>query len=238
VLVSGGSGFAGSHVCEQLVDAHAPARVRAPQEPPAHPPAVDLGCADVGDEAAIDAELAGVDAVCYRAATIGLGVEFADIDACAATNNVGAAPLLRALWRQAFQGRMVLASSTVDQWKGLARCPFHWSVHPRPRHPASLDAGWLEPGCPVPGGIAFSGARNITTGAPHTVAEMADALAVAFGPGTPRPLIMSEWRAGNVRHSVASLRRAAAVLGFVADIGFINGMAEFACAPMRERATP
>ena len=41
------------------------------------------------------------------------------------------------------------------------------------------------------------------------------------------------WRAGDVRHVFASAERAAECLGFRAEIGFADGMREFATAPLR-----
>jgi dTDP-L-rhamnose 4-epimerase len=45
--------------------------------------------------------------------------------------------------------------------------------------------------------------------------------------------ITGEWRAGDVRHVVASPELAAARLGFRAREDFTSGMAEFAAAPLR-----
>jgi dTDP-L-rhamnose 4-epimerase len=71
-----------------------------------------------------------------------------------------------------------------------------------------------------------SGAYNIASGTPHTVLEMATALA---GPSSP-PVVTGQWRFGDVRHIVASPRRAADELGFNAEVCFEAGMAEFAAA--------
>ena len=81
-----------------------------------------------------------------------------------------------------------------------------------------------------------SGAYNIASGTPHTVLDMATALTDAFGEGAPRPVVRGGWRPGDVRHIVASPRKAAEELGFVAEIGFDEGMAEFARAPQRGAA--
>jgi dTDP-L-rhamnose 4-epimerase len=76
------------------------------------------------------------------------------------------------------------------------------------------------------------GAFNVASGTPHSVLEMAEALAAAFE-GAPRPVVTGEWRGGDVRHIVASADRAAAVLGFRAREGFAEGMREFARSPLR-----
>ncbi|MEO3793106.1 NAD-dependent epimerase/dehydratase family protein [Nonomuraea sp. B10E15] len=69
-------------------------------------------------------------------------------------------------------------------------------------------------------------AYNIASGAPHTVGEMADALAAEQG--GPSPEITGGYRLGDVRHIVASPERAGLELGFRAEIGFDAGMKEFA----------
>lgn len=71
---------------------------------------------------------------------------------------------------------------------------------------------------------------NIASGAPHTVGEMASALAAQHG--GPEPVTTGEYRLGDVRHIVAAPHRAAAELGFLARIGFAEGMKEFATAPL------
>jgi dTDP-L-rhamnose 4-epimerase len=87
-------------------------------------------------------------------------------------------------------------------------------------------------------GEVASGAYNIASGTPHTVLDMATALTDAFGPGAPRPEVTGGWRPGDVRHIVASPRRAAEGLGFQAEIAFEAGMTEFARAPQRVPAGP
>ncbi|MFI7127892.1 NAD-dependent epimerase/dehydratase family protein [Nonomuraea sp. NPDC050153] len=84
---------------------------------------------------------------------------------------------------------------------------------------AALTAG-------EPGTLAVC---NIASGEPHTVGEMASALAAQRG--GPEPVTTGEYRLGDVRHIVASPHRAAVELGFHARIGFAEGMKEFATAP-------
>ena len=86
-----------------------------------------------------------------------------------------------------------------------------------------------------PGGLA-GGLRcyNVASGEPHTVGEMARALAGAFG--AIEPVVTGEYRLGDVRHIVASPEGAARDLGFRARTRFAEGIAEFAQAPLREPA--
>ncbi|TYB57274.1 NAD-dependent epimerase/dehydratase family protein [Nonomuraea sp. PA05] len=69
-------------------------------------------------------------------------------------------------------------------------------------------------------------AWNVASGTPHTVGEMAVALAAERA--GPDPRVTGEFRLGDVRHIVASPERAASELGFRAEIGFEAGMKEFA----------
>ncbi|MEX2458161.1 MAG: NAD-dependent epimerase/dehydratase family protein [Actinomycetota bacterium] len=83
------------------------------------------------------------------------------------------------------------------------------------------------------------GAVNVATGSPHTVLEMAEALAAGRGgPGGPAPVVTGEFRLGDVRHVFASPARAEQVLGFRARVGFAEGMEAFATAALREPAQP
>lgn len=69
-------------------------------------------------------------------------------------------------------------------------------------------------------------AYNVASGTPHTVGELASALAAACG--GPEPVVTGRFRLGDVRHIVASPMRAERELGFRAQVGFTEGMAEFA----------
>ena len=81
-----------------------------------------------------------------------------------------------------------------------------------------------------PGGLR---AYNVASGRPHTVGEMAAALAAAYG--GPEPVVTGEYRLGDVRHVTASPDLAACELDFRAAVGFAEGMAEFAAAELRDR---
>ena len=92
-----------------------------------------------------------------------------------------------------------------------------------------------SPGCG--GRVADTGGLrcyNVASGEPHTVGEMARALAGAFG--AIEPVVTGEYRLGDVRHIVASPEGAARDLGFRARRRFAEGIAEFARAPLREPA--
>jgi dTDP-L-rhamnose 4-epimerase len=79
------------------------------------------------------------------------------------------------------------------------------------------------------GRAGASQAYNVASGEPHTVGEMARALAVAHR--GPEPVVTGGYRLGDVRHVVASPGKARAELGFTAGVAFKDGMAEFAAEP-------
>ncbi|WP_026422831.1 NAD-dependent epimerase/dehydratase family protein [Actinokineospora inagensis] len=83
----------------------------------------------------------------------------------------------------------------------------------------------------TPGSAGTCRPVNVCSGSPHTVGEMAVALAEAMG--GPVPEVVGGARPGDVRHVVADPARARDELGFQAGIAFEDGMVEFAKAPLR-----
>ncbi len=89
---------------------------------------------------------------------------------------------------------------------------------------ASLHAvGGMEP-------FAFR-AYNVGSGVVHTIGELAAALSEASG--GPAPVTTGEYRLGDVRHITASSARIADELGWRAEVGFEDGVREFATAALR-----
>lgn len=76
-------------------------------------------------------------------------------------------------------------------------------------------------------------AYNTGSGEPHTVGEMAAVLARAHG--GPDPVVTGEFRLGDVRHITADSARLRRELGWRPQVGFAEGMAEFAVT--RQRAS-
>ncbi|MFD7971967.1 NAD-dependent epimerase/dehydratase family protein [Streptomyces clavifer] len=74
-------------------------------------------------------------------------------------------------------------------------------------------------------------AYNTGSGEPHTIGEMASVLASACG--GPDPVVTGGYRLGDVRHVTADSRRLRDELGWKPEVGFADGMAEFAAAPLR-----
>lgn len=159
VLVTGGAGFIGSHIVDQLVRLGHHVVVVDDLDPAAHdgvPEGLSRDAehrwADVRDPATWRGLFDGIDAVCHQAAKVGLGVDFADVTEYVSRNDLGTASLLRAMHTAGFAGRLVLASSMVVYGEGRYRCAVHGIVRPGPRCPEDLDAGRFDPRCPSCGG--------------------------------------------------------------------------------------
>jgi dTDP-L-rhamnose 4-epimerase len=159
VLVTGGAGFIGSAVVDQLVARGHDVAVVDNLHPLSHrrrPDYVNRGAAyrwgDLRDPDVAAEAVGGVDAVCHQAAMVGLGVDFADVRRYVDHNDMATAVLLEALHERRFAGRLVLASSMVVYGEGRYRCRHHGMVAPGPRGPQDLAAGRFEPPCPSCGG--------------------------------------------------------------------------------------
>ncbi|MEU3019279.1 MULTISPECIES: NAD-dependent epimerase/dehydratase family protein [unclassified Nocardiopsis] len=176
VLVTGGAGFIGSRVAEELrragheavtLDAYLP--LAHAGRDPADGGSVDV-VADVRDGAAVERALRGVDAVCHQAAMVGLGSsDFLDAPDYVGCNDLGTAVLLAAMTR-AGVGRIVMAGSMVVYGEGRYTCPGHGDVRPGPRAEADLAAGVFDPPCPRCGTALVPGlVREDAPGDPRNV---------------------------------------------------------------------
>ena len=77
-------------------------------------------------------------------------------------------------------------------------------------------------------------AYNICSGQPISIADVARQVAAGAGRENVAPVVTGEFRAGDVRHVVASPELAREELGFTAQVRPEAGLAEFATAPLRQ----
>ncbi|HTL42840.1 MAG TPA: NAD-dependent epimerase/dehydratase family protein [Vicinamibacterales bacterium] len=132
ILITGGAGFIGSHVADELL--HHGHRVRALDNlsPQVHGagatrPAyldreVELVRGDVRDSDAVRRALEGIDAVYHFAAAVGVGQSMYEVDHYTSVNNRGTAVLLEAIIDHPVE-RLVVASSMSLYGEGLYRGP-------------------------------------------------------------------------------------------------------------------
>jgi dTDP-L-rhamnose 4-epimerase len=128
VLITGGAGFVGSHLADELLLHGYRVRVLdnldaqvhgAEGEWPAYlDQEVELLRGDVRDAKAVRNALRGVDAVFHFAAAVGVGQSMYQIERYTDVNNRGTAVLLEALSREPV-GRLIVASSMSIYGEGL-----------------------------------------------------------------------------------------------------------------------
>jgi dTDP-L-rhamnose 4-epimerase len=148
VLITGGAGFLGSHVADELLAAGH--EVRALDSlveqvhgvaPPAYlDPAVELRVGDVRDAEAVADALAGCDAVVHFAARVGVGQSMYELAEYTAVNELGTAVLLEQIARSPV-ARLVVASSMSVYGEGL----YEGGVEVE-RTREQLERGAWEPG--------------------------------------------------------------------------------------------
>ena len=128
VLITGGAGFIGSHLADELIAKGY--QVRAldnlseqvhganAQRPDYLHPEVELVLGDVRDKDTVRTALADVDAVFHFAAMVGVGQSMYQIQQYTDVNNCGTAVLLEALIAQPVQ-KLIVASSMSIYGEGL-----------------------------------------------------------------------------------------------------------------------
>lgn len=133
VLITGGAGFVGSHLADELLshgyrvralDNLSPQVHGAAAERPSYlDPEVELIIGDVRDPSAVRKALRGIDAVCHLAASVGVGQSMYEISQYTSVNNLGTAVLLETIVKSAKNEveRLIVASSMSVYGEGLYR---------------------------------------------------------------------------------------------------------------------
>jgi dTDP-L-rhamnose 4-epimerase len=130
VLVTGGAGFIGSHLADELLSAGYSVRALDNLSPQVHgdggrrpaylEPDVDLMVGDVRNPEAVRRALTGIDAVFHFAAAVGVGQSMYEVAQYTEVNNLGTAVLLEALIERPVE-KLVVASSMSIYGEGLYR---------------------------------------------------------------------------------------------------------------------
>ena len=127
ILITGGAGFIGSHLADELLRRGYRVRALDALTPQVHPggrppdyldPEVELMVGDVRDPAAVRRALQGVEGVFHLAAAVGVGQSMYEIAEYTSVNNLGTAVLLEALVEKPVE-RLVVASSMSLYGEGL-----------------------------------------------------------------------------------------------------------------------
>lgn len=128
ILITGGAGFIGSHITDELVDHGHSVRILDNLDPQVHgterrlPPdlnsAAKVVIGDVRDRAKVMDALEGIDAVIHLAAKVGVGQSMYEIDGYTDANERGTAVLLEALAKRRVR-KLIVASSMSVYGEGL-----------------------------------------------------------------------------------------------------------------------
>src|SRR5918911_4135885 len=130
VLITGGAGFIGSHLADELLRHGYRVRALDNLSPQVHGSdarrpdyldrEVELIVGDVRDPLTVRRALEGVNAVFHFAAMVGVGQSMYEVARYTAVNNLGTAVLLEALIEQPVE-RLIVASSMSLYGEGLYR---------------------------------------------------------------------------------------------------------------------
>jgi dTDP-L-rhamnose 4-epimerase len=153
VLITGGAGFIGSHLADELL-AHGyavraldslVAQVHGGATRPSYLAAdVDLVTGDVRDEAVLRRALDGVDCVVHLAARVGVGQSMYEIADYTSANTGGTGTLLQVLLDRPVR-KLVVASSMSVYGEGAYETVHGESVTAPERTPAQLERGAWDP---------------------------------------------------------------------------------------------
>jgi len=151
ILITGGAGFIGSYVADELLAHGHQVRVLDSLLPQVHGPDqqrpsymasdVELLQGDVRDSAAVGDALDGVDAVYHFAARVGVGQSMYEMAEYTDVNNRGTAVLLEALVERPVK-RLIVASSMSIYGEGLYQGHDGEPVDAGNRTRGSLARGW------------------------------------------------------------------------------------------------
>lgn len=153
ILVTGGAGFIGSHLCDRLLGLGHRVRVLDSLVPQVHGEAgkrpeylsleVELIRGDVRDKTAVLKALDGIEAVYHFAARVGVGQSMYEIAEYTGVNGLGTATLLEALFDRPVS-RLIVASSMSIYGEGRYRTRDGRVVSPPDRTRESLSRGQWE----------------------------------------------------------------------------------------------
>ncbi|HYC45996.1 MAG TPA: NAD-dependent epimerase/dehydratase family protein [Burkholderiales bacterium] len=132
VLITGGAGFLGSHLADELLERGYKVRALDHLAPQVHgegrqrpsylDPEIELVVGDVRDADVVRRALRGVDAVFHFAAAVGVGQSMYEVAHYVGMNDLGTSVLLEALIERPVE-RLVVASSMSLYGEGLYRTP-------------------------------------------------------------------------------------------------------------------
>jgi len=162
-LVTGGAGFIGSSIVDELVRRGHDVRIFDSLDPQVHPrqekpdylnPNAEFIQGDVRDRDALEKAVENQEIVFHKAAAVGVGQSQYRIKHYVDVNTAGTANLLDILANSKHIVRkLIVASSQTSYGEGYCECPRHGRIKPEYRPEAQLKAGRWEHECPQCGSV-------------------------------------------------------------------------------------
>ena len=160
ILVTGGAGFIGSHLCDALIEKGYNVRVLDNLEPQVHGTTqtkpkylqdkIEFVRGDVQNRETIKANLEGMDAVYHFAACVGVGQSMYEIAKYISVNTGGTANLLDCLVNEPHSiKKLIIPSSMSIYGEGKYECPNCGVAFPRERELDALKVKQWELKCPI-----------------------------------------------------------------------------------------
>ncbi len=163
VLVTGGAGFIGSYIVDEMVRLGHRVRIFDALDPQVHPqgnkpaylnPEAEFIQGDVRDIGALQNALQGQEIVFHKAAAVGVGQSQYRVKHYVDVNTGGTANLLDLLVNTKHSVRkLIIASSQTCYGEGNCECPAHGLIKPGYRSEEQLRSGRWEHECPHCGAV-------------------------------------------------------------------------------------
>ncbi len=161
VLVTGGAGFIGSFIVDELVRRGHRVRIFDNLEPQVHPggekpdylnPDAEFIHADLRDRDALARAVKGMEIIFHQAAMVGVGQSMYQISRYIEANSLGTANLLDILVNDKHEVRKLLVPSSMSTYgEGAYDCPACGPVSPPLRTEEQMARGDWEVRCPACG---------------------------------------------------------------------------------------
>jgi dTDP-L-rhamnose 4-epimerase len=163
ILVTGGAGFIGSHLVDELIEEGHNVRVYDNLEPQVHDgkkpqylnQKAEYVFADIGDRDALFNALRDAEVVFHEAAAVGVGQSMYQVQKYVDVNTLGTAKLLDILVNEEHDvEKLVVASSMSIYGEGKYECNGCGVIYPKLRTEEQLKARQWDMACPTCGGTA------------------------------------------------------------------------------------
>jgi dTDP-L-rhamnose 4-epimerase len=157
ILVTGGAGFIGSHLVDELIKkGHSVSvldsldmQVHRNEKPSYLNPKASYTFGDVGSVKLLDGLLKDTDALYHMAASVGVGQSMYEIEKYVSNNTLKTARLLELLTKKEYPlKKLIVASSMSIYGEGAYRCDSCGMVNPTLRKESQMKAGEWEMKCP------------------------------------------------------------------------------------------